>query len=109
MLEQMVAERTFPRVSGMQKKVKANARRQKAAKKMYVPQVMDSSISGVTRPIILQGVIRIESNVLTRNAVTYKLHIHVAEVVMEIALDLIERLKISEGRTQPMGADIESC
>jgi hypothetical protein len=37
----------------MQKKVKAKARRQNAAKKMYVPYVMDSSISGVTRPMML--------------------------------------------------------
>lgn len=35
---------------------------------------------------------------------TYKLHIQVVEVVMEMALDRIDRLKISEGRTQPMGA-----
>jgi hypothetical protein len=35
---------------------------------------------------------------------TYKLHIHVAEVVMEMALDRIERLNNSEGRTQPIGA-----
>lgn len=93
----------------MQKKVKANARRQKAAKKMYVPQVMDSSISGVTRPMMLQDrVVRIESISLLKSAVTYKLHIHVAEVVIEMALDLIERLKISEGRTQPIGADSEN-
>lgn len=46
---------TFPRVSGMQKYVKANARRQNAAKKIYVPQVIESSISGVTSPIILLG------------------------------------------------------
>jgi hypothetical protein len=32
------------------------------------------------------------------------LHIHVAEVVIEIALDLIDKLKISEGRTHPIGA-----
>jgi hypothetical protein len=37
----------------MQKKVKARARRQNAAKKMYVPQVIDSSMSGVTRPMML--------------------------------------------------------
>lgn len=35
---------------------------------------------------------------------THKLHIQVADVVIEIALDRIDRLKISEGRTQPMGA-----
>lgn len=108
-LRKKTGERTFPRVSGMQKKVKAKARRQKAAKKMYVPQVMDSSISGVTRPMMLQDrVVRIESISLIKNAVTYKLHIHVAEVVIEMALDLMERLKISEGRTQPIGADSEN-
>lgn len=37
---------------------------------------------------------------------TYKLHIHVAEVVMEIALDRIERLNISEGSTHPIGPGI---
>jgi hypothetical protein len=35
---------------------------------------------------------------------TYKLHIQVADVVIEMALERIERLKISDGRTQPMGA-----
>lgn len=44
---------TFPRVSGIQKNVKMNAINAKAAKKMYVPQVMVSSISGVTKPIML--------------------------------------------------------
>lgn len=44
---------TFPRVSGIQKKVKARANRQKAAKKMYVPQEMVASMLGVTRPMIL--------------------------------------------------------
>jgi hypothetical protein len=33
-----------------------------------------------------------------------KLHIHVVEVVIEIAFERIARLKISEGRTQPIGA-----
>lgn len=37
----------------MQKKVNPNAIRQNAAKKIYVPQVMDSSMSGVTKPMIL--------------------------------------------------------
>jgi hypothetical protein len=35
---------------------------------------------------------------------THKLHIHVVEVAMEIALDRIAIVKISEGKTQPMGA-----
>lgn len=56
-LEHRVVGHTFPRVSGMQKKVNAKARRQKAAKNMYVPHVMDSSISGVTRPMMLQDVV----------------------------------------------------
>lgn len=34
----------------------------------------------------------------------YKLHIQVVEVVIEIAFERMERLKISEGRTQPIGA-----
>lgn len=51
-------KRTLPRVSGMQKNVNARASRQKAAKKMYVPQEMDSSISGVTRPMMLELKIR---------------------------------------------------
>jgi hypothetical protein len=34
----------------------------------------------------------------------YKLHIHVVEVVIEMALERIARVKISEGRTQPIGA-----
>jgi hypothetical protein len=33
------------------------------------------------------------------------LHIHVADVVMEMALERMDRLKISDGRTQPMGAE----
>jgi hypothetical protein len=65
--------------------VNAKAIRQNTAKKRYVPQVIDESMSGVTKPMI-------------------KLHIHVAEVVIEIAFDRIERLKISEGRTHPIGA-----
>lgn len=55
----------------MKKNVKANASRQNAAKKIYVPQVMVVSISGVTRPMI-------------------KFDIQVQEVVMEIALERIE-------------------
>lgn len=35
---------------------------------------------------------------------THKLHIQVADVVMEIAFERIERLKISEGNTHPIGA-----
>jgi hypothetical protein len=37
----------------MQKKVNANASRQNAAKKMYVPQEIDESMSGVTKPMML--------------------------------------------------------
>jgi hypothetical protein len=44
---------TFPRVSGIQTNVKAKASRQKAAKKIYVPQEIEANISGVTRPMIL--------------------------------------------------------
>jgi hypothetical protein len=33
-----------------------------------------------------------------------KLHIQVVEVVIEIAFERIARVKISEGRTQPIGA-----
>jgi vacuolar-type H+-ATPase subunit I/STV1 len=43
----------------MKKNVNASAKRQKAAKKMYVPQVIDSSMSGVTRPIILDTSVRV--------------------------------------------------
>lgn len=39
----------------------------------------------------------------------YKLHIQVAEVVMEIAFERIERLKNSEGNTHPIGAMRFSC
>jgi hypothetical protein len=35
---------------------------------------------------------------------SYKLHIHVVEVVIETAVDLVARLKISLGRTHPIGA-----
>lgn len=38
----------------MKKKVKARANRQKAAKKMYVPQEMVASMLGVTRPMTLE-------------------------------------------------------
>lgn len=44
---------TFPRVSGTKKNVNANASIQNAAKNIYVPQVMLSSMSGVTRPMML--------------------------------------------------------
>jgi hypothetical protein len=53
--------------------------------KKYVPYLMVSSISGVTKPIM-------------------KLHIQVAEVVILIARLLDPRLKISAGSTQPIGA-----
>ena len=86
----------------MKKKVNANAIRQKAAKKMYVPQEIESSISGVTRPMIL--ILGINIYLANDNMRTYKLHIQVAEVVIEIAFDRMERLKISDGRTHPMGA-----
>jgi hypothetical protein len=33
-----------------------------------------------------------------------KLHIQVVEVVIEIAFERMARVKISEGRTQPIGA-----
>jgi hypothetical protein len=39
----------------------------------------------------------------------YKLHIQVVEVVIDIAFDLIARLKISEGSTQPIGAGDQSA
>jgi len=94
---------TFPRVSGTKKYVNAKARRQNAAKKIYVPQVIFSSISGVTRPMILRSISHL-FNAWSEQLSDYKLHIHVVEVVMEIALDLIERLKISDGSTQPIGA-----
>jgi hypothetical protein len=89
-------------VSGTKNHVKAKARRQNAANylklvicnkignglltKKYVPYLMVSSMSGVTRPMM-------------------KLHIQVAEVVILIARDLEPRLKISDGSTQPMGAN----
>lgn len=37
----------------MQKKVNSSASKQNAAKNIYVPHEMDSSMSGVTSPIIL--------------------------------------------------------
>ena len=40
---------------------------------------------------------------------TYKLHIQVAEVVIEMALERMERLKISDGRTHPIGAIFASA
>lgn len=52
--------------------MKAKASRQKAAKKIYVPQVMTASMSGVTSPIM-------------------KLHIQVVDVVMEIALERMDK------------------
>jgi glycyl-tRNA synthetase (class II) len=52
--ETLEAISTFPRVSGIQKKVNAKANRQNAAKKIYVPQVIPASISGVTRPMMLK-------------------------------------------------------
>jgi len=53
---------------------------------MYVLKPMLASILGVTRPMM-------------------KLHIHVALVVIDIGLERLPRLKISEGRTQPIGAN----
>lgn len=94
----------------------AKAIRQKAAKKMYVPQVMVSSMLGVTRPMILERIRLVDlkwdkeqrgqsfATFAGSTADTHKLHIQVADVVMEMALDRIDRLKISDGRTQPMGA-----
>lgn len=86
----------------------AKASRQNAAKKIYVPQVMAASISGVTNPIMLERSLSFYLHchyfLFFLFMRTYKLHIQVAEVVMEMALDRIDRLKISEGRTQPMGA-----
>lgn len=65
---------------------------------------MVSSISGVTRPIILESFsILVKLGKEIRR--THKLHIQVADVVIEIAFERIERLKISDGRTQPIGAD----
>jgi hypothetical protein len=52
---------------------------------MYVPHLIWASMSGVTRPMT-------------------KLHIQVVEVVIEIAFERIARVKISDGRTQPIGA-----
>ena len=40
--------------------------------------------------------------------VACKLHIHVVDVVMEIAFERIARVNISEGRTQPIGAEAVS-
>jgi hypothetical protein len=96
----------LPRVSGIKKNVNASARRQNTAKKIYVPQEIESSMSGVTSPIMLQTeVSETWPDIFFQKSVkTHKLHIHVAEVVMEMAFDRIERLKISEGRTHPMGA-----
>ena len=37
----------------MQKNVNTSAKTQNAAKKMYVPQVIESSMSGVIRPMML--------------------------------------------------------
>ena len=63
---------------------------------------MVSSMSGVTRPMILEKCMRM---ILVDWMVqTHKLHIHVADVVIEMALDRIDKLKISEGKTQPIGA-----
>lgn len=82
----------------------AKARRQNAAKNMYVPQVIFSSISGVTRPMMLHLLVAVpEANELVE---PYKLHIQVVEVVMDIALDLIAIVNISDGKTQPIGARI---
>ena len=39
---------------------------------------------------------------------TYKLHIQVADVVIEMALERMDKLKISEGRTHPIGAIVTS-
>jgi hypothetical protein len=36
----------------------------------------------------------------------YKLLIQVQEVVMDTPVDRVERLKISEGRTHPIGAQL---
>jgi hypothetical protein len=49
---------TFPLVSGTKKYVNPAASRQNAAKKIYVPHLMLASMSGVTRPMILEGVKR---------------------------------------------------
>jgi hypothetical protein len=37
--------------------------------------------------------------------IAYKLHIQVVEVVIEIAFERMVRVNISEGRTQPIGAE----
>ena len=102
---------TFPRVSGIQKKVNTNAIRLNAAKKIYVPQVIDSSMSGVMRPMILnegcscqRGIWEVGEEMID----TYKLHIQVADVVIEMALERMDKLKISEGRTHPIGAIVTS-
>lgn len=97
--------RTLPHVSGTKKYTKTKAMRQNAAKKRYVPQVIVSSMSGVTRPMML-WVLGVGSRKILEGASTHKLHIHVVEVVMEIAFDLMARLKISEGRTHPIGARV---
>ena len=47
---------------------------------------MVANISGVTRPMM-------------------KLDIQVVLVVMDMALERLPRLKISDGKTQPMGAN----
>lgn len=91
----------------MQKKVNANASRQKAAKKMYVPHEIVLSMSGVIRPMTLPTggeYVSVQWAITKTRYQTHKLHIHVADVVIEIALDRMERLNISDGRTQPMGA-----
>jgi hypothetical protein len=80
-----ISSNVFPLVSGTKKYVNPPANKQNAAKKIYVPHLIWASMSGVTRPMI-------------------KLHIQVVEVVIEIAFERIASVKISEGRTQPMGA-----
>jgi hypothetical protein len=52
---------------------------------MYVPHLICASMSGVTSPMM-------------------KLHIQVVDVVIEMALERIASVKISDGRTHPMGA-----
>ena len=68
---------------------------------MYVPHLILASMSGVTRPMILRS-ISTRNNQLKGGK--YKLHIQVVDVVIEIAFERIARVKISDGRTQPIGA-----
>jgi hypothetical protein len=77
-----------------------------AAKKKYVPPLgIVLSMSGDTTPMILQR--SAGCPVPVKVKVAHKLLIQVHEVVIETPVDRVARLKISLGRTQPMGAQLK--